>query len=140
MQKFSAFFSQCGNIITSRLLVNPTSGQPKGDGFIRFDQRHEADLAVRKLNNCLPTADAIEPLTVKFANHIDPKHFQQTQVIIQANSIVTTPDAKCLIAPQLKPQPTGFISTFQPIAIPFTPIIGILFNLFFFKFFETCYV
>lgn len=62
------YFGQCGRIITSRILFN-SSGQSKGVGFIRYDQRHEADLAIIKLNGTLPESGASEPVTVKFANY-----------------------------------------------------------------------
>jgi len=63
------YFAQCGRIITSRILINPQDGQSKGVGFIRFDQRNEADLAINKLHGSLPENGAQEPITVKFANY-----------------------------------------------------------------------
>jgi len=76
-------FSKCGNIITSRILCDPQTdegeeasindGQPSGEsiskgvGFIRFDQRHEAERAIKTLNGTIPEG-ATEPITVKFAN------------------------------------------------------------------------
>ena len=76
--EFNQFFSQCGKIITSRVLNNPVSNQPKGVGFIRFDQRYEAEYAIQKLNGILPIFtpnDQMEqnqvPLVVKFANFSD---------------------------------------------------------------------
>ncbi|XP_076463284.1 ELAV-like protein 1 isoform X3 [Babylonia areolata] len=60
-------FSQCGNIITSRILYDQTTGLSKGVGFIRFDQRVEAERAIQKLNNHIPDG-CIDPITVKFAN------------------------------------------------------------------------
>jgi ELAV like protein 2/3/4 len=62
------YFSQCGKIITSRILLN-SNGQTKGVGFIRFDQRFEADLAINKLSGELPYENAEEPIIVKFANY-----------------------------------------------------------------------
>ena len=62
------YFSQCGKIITSRILLNQ-NGQTKGVGFIRFDQRFEADLAINKLSGELPYENAEEPIIVKFANY-----------------------------------------------------------------------
>ncbi len=85
-------FSSCGNIITSRILCDnitgeipelamhllrdiharpppcPPSGLSKGVGFIRFDQRVEAERAIQKLNGTIPEG-ATEPVTVKFANN-----------------------------------------------------------------------
>merc|ERR1711935_1129036 len=72
-------FSSCGNIITSRILCDNLTGGPsksdgslpglsKGVGFIRFDQRVEAERAIQKLNGTIPEG-ATEPVTVKFANN-----------------------------------------------------------------------
>merc|ERR1712079_348641 len=70
-------FSSCGNIITSRILCDNISGGSKdgavpglskGVGFIRFDQRVEAERAIQKLNGTIPEG-ATEPVTVKFANN-----------------------------------------------------------------------
>lgn len=43
-------------------------GLSKGVGFIRFDQRHEADRAIKELNGTIPK-NATDPITVKFANN-----------------------------------------------------------------------
>lgn len=43
------------------------SGLSKGVGFIRFDQRVEAERAIKQLNGKVPEG-ATEPITVKFAN------------------------------------------------------------------------
>ena len=43
-------------------------GLSKGVGFIRFDQRVEAERAIQKLNGTIPEG-ATEPVTVKFANN-----------------------------------------------------------------------
>merc|ERR1719433_943291 len=70
-------FASCGNIITSRILCDNISGGSKegsvpglskGVGFIRFDQRVEAERAIQKLNGTIPEG-ATEPITVKFANN-----------------------------------------------------------------------
>lgn len=60
-------FSSCGNIITSRILCDNITGLSKGVGFIRFDQRAEAERAIQ-LNGTVPEG-ATEPITVKFANN-----------------------------------------------------------------------
>merc|ERR1712112_648332 len=58
-------FASCGNIITSRILCDNISGGSKdgsvpglskGVGFIRFDQRVEAERAITKLNGTIPQA------------------------------------------------------------------------------------
>ncbi|TRY70574.1 hypothetical protein TCAL_08722 [Tigriopus californicus] len=61
-------FSSCGNIITSRILCDNITGLSKGVGFIRFDQRMEAERAIQKLNGTIPEG-ASDPVTVKFANN-----------------------------------------------------------------------
>ncbi|XP_076279237.1 ELAV-like protein 1 isoform X10 [Lasioglossum baleicum] len=66
-------FSSYGRIITSRILCDnitepiPT-GLSKGVGFIRFDQRVEAEKAIQELNGSIPKGSS-EPITVKFANN-----------------------------------------------------------------------
>lgn len=44
------------------------SGLSKGVGFVRFDQRMEAERAIKHLNNTVPEG-ATDPITVKFANN-----------------------------------------------------------------------
>ncbi|XP_053959158.1 ELAV-like protein 2 [Anastrepha obliqua] len=61
-------FSPYGKIITSRILCDNITGLSKGVGFIRFDQRHEADRAIKELNGTIPK-NATDPIIVKFANN-----------------------------------------------------------------------
>ncbi|XP_052897535.1 ELAV-like protein 3 isoform X1 [Anopheles moucheti] len=77
-----ALFSPYGRIITSRILCDnitarqyssPNGGEngnglSKGVGFIRFDQRMEAEKAIKELNGTVPKGST-EPITVKFANN-----------------------------------------------------------------------
>lgn len=44
------------------------AGLSKGVGFIRFDQRIEAERAIQELNGTIPKGST-EPITVKFANN-----------------------------------------------------------------------
>ncbi|XP_065201809.1 ELAV-like protein 3 [Planococcus citri] len=79
--ELESLFAPYGRIITSRILcdtfqpfVDPTSGVTdpsnlsKGVGFIRFDQRMEAERAIQALNGTIPKGFN-EPITVKFANN-----------------------------------------------------------------------
>lgn len=45
-----------------------TAGLSKGVGFIRFDQRNEAERAIQELNGKIPKG-CTEAITVKFANN-----------------------------------------------------------------------
>ncbi|XP_059621848.1 ELAV-like protein 3 isoform X6 [Phlebotomus argentipes] len=79
--ELEALFSPYGRIITSRILCDNitvqqfvagelpnASGTSKGVGFIRFDQRHEAERAIQELNGKVPKG-CTEAITVKFANN-----------------------------------------------------------------------
>lgn len=71
-------FSPFGRIITSRILTENNSARSfgsdyvpslcKGVGFVRFDQRAEAEKAIQELNGKVPKG-CTEPITVKFANN-----------------------------------------------------------------------
>ncbi|CAL7946440.1 unnamed protein product [Xylocopa violacea] len=80
-QDLENLFSPYGRIITSRILCDNItvrhflthggdylSGLSKGVGFIRFDQRVEAERAIEELNGTIPKGSC-EPITVKFANN-----------------------------------------------------------------------
>ncbi|XP_055696863.1 ELAV-like protein 3 isoform X5 [Phlebotomus papatasi] len=79
--ELEALFSPFGRIITSRILCDNltvqqfvagdlpgTAGLSKGVGFIRFDQRNEAERAIQELNGKIPKG-CTEAITVKFANN-----------------------------------------------------------------------
>lgn len=66
-QELEKLFSSCGHIITARILYDTKTGLSRGVAFIRYDQRTEAEVAIRRLNGYLPPG-ATEPITVKFAN------------------------------------------------------------------------
>ncbi|XP_065350552.1 ELAV-like protein 1 isoform X3 [Cloeon dipterum] len=85
-QDLENLFSPYGRIITSRILcdnitvrqfvggaedklpLGDDAGLSKGVGFIRFDQRVEAERAIQELNGTIPKGST-EPITVKFANN-----------------------------------------------------------------------
>ncbi|CAG0914833.1 unnamed protein product [Notodromas monacha] len=66
--ELESLFAPYGKIITSRILCDNLTGLSKGVGFLRFDQRCEAELAIQKLHGTIPDGFA-EPVTVKFANN-----------------------------------------------------------------------
>ncbi|XP_013786042.1 ELAV-like protein 4 isoform X7 [Limulus polyphemus] len=67
-QELENLFAPYGRIITSRILCDNVKGLSKGVGFVRFDQRIEADRAIKHLHNTIPDGSS-EPITVKFANN-----------------------------------------------------------------------
>ncbi|XP_076331784.1 ELAV-like protein 2 isoform X3 [Tachypleus tridentatus] len=76
-QELENMFAPYGRIITSRILcdnvkvkpiVGNFAGLSKGVGFVRFDQRLEADRAIKHLHSTIPDGSS-EPITVKFANN-----------------------------------------------------------------------
>lgn len=60
-------FQPFGVIISSKILTDPKTNVSKGVGFVRFDQRIEAETAINTLNNKIH-GNIPEPLIVKFAN------------------------------------------------------------------------
>lgn len=74
-QDLESLFSSFGQIITSRILCDNITGLSKGVGFIRFDQRCEAERAIQALNGTTPKG-ATEAITVKFANN--PSNMNKT--------------------------------------------------------------
>jgi hypothetical protein len=52
----------------SHIMTIVLAGLSKGVGFIRFDQRIEAERAIQELNGTIPKGST-EPITVKFANN-----------------------------------------------------------------------
>lgn len=66
-EELEIIFRPFGEIITSRVLVQDGNDKPKGVGFIRFDQRKEAERAIAALNGTTPKG-LTDPITVKFSN------------------------------------------------------------------------
>lgn len=52
----------------SLVWLTTIAGVSKGVGFIRFDQRNEAERAIQELNGKVPKG-CTDPITVKFANN-----------------------------------------------------------------------
>lgn len=76
-QELELIFTPYGRIITSRILSDNEAGKNytgtnssnKGVGFVRFDQRQEAERAIAALHNTTPDGGQFnEPITVKFAS------------------------------------------------------------------------
>ncbi|KAI0236652.1 ELAV-like protein 2 [Lamellibrachia satsuma] len=108
-QDIENMFAPCGNIITSRILSDSQTGISKGVGFIRFDQRHEAERAIKQLNGTIPEG-ATEPITVKFANSPSSnKNF----LPIQAMAQYLTPTRRFL--GPIHHHPAGRFSRFSPL-------------------------
>merc|ERR1719216_187297 len=105
-------FSCSGNIITSRILCDNITGLSKGVGFIRFDQRIEAERAIQKLNGTIPEG-ATEPITVKFANN-------------PSNNAKAIPPLAAYLAPQAARRALGAAlppaSRFSPYGLPGLPL------------------
>jgi len=76
-EELEGLFKPYGRIITSRILSDNEAGKNytgtnsgnKGVGFVRFDQRQEAEKAIKALHNTTPEGGQFnEPITVKFAS------------------------------------------------------------------------
>ncbi|XP_011302732.1 ELAV-like protein 3 isoform X9 [Fopius arisanus] len=121
-QDLENLFSPYGRIITSRILCDNITvrqfvtgggdnlpGLSKGVGFIRFDQRVEAERAIQELNGTIPKGSS-EPITVKFANN-------------PSNNNKAIPPIAAYLAPQASRRfggpihhPTGRFSRYSPLA------------------------
>ncbi|KAI6228407.1 ELAV-like protein 4 [Aphelenchoides besseyi] len=78
-------FTPFGNIITSRILSDNITGLSKGVGFVRFDRKNEAEIAIEKLNGSTPIGFT-EPLQVKFANN--PASSSQKAMLQMAQTLM----------------------------------------------------
>lgn len=65
-QEFQKIFAVCGSIIQCRVLKDDITGEGKGVGFILYDLRDQAELAIEKFGGqTLPGGG--EPLSIRFA-------------------------------------------------------------------------
>ncbi|VVC30869.1 Hypothetical protein CINCED_3A014233 [Cinara cedri] len=116
-QDLENLFSPYGRIITSRILCdnmtvrqfvgNPGDHSPsisKGVGFIRFDQRIEAERAIQELNGTVPKGST-ESITVKFANN------PSSNKAVPALAAYLTPQGARRFAAGPIHHPTGRFST-----------------------------
>lgn len=79
-QELEDMFARYGRIINSRVLVDQTTGVSRGVAFIRFDQRAEAEDAIKDLNGTV-LAGTTEPIIVKFA--ANPNQIKKAQILSQ---------------------------------------------------------
>ncbi|XP_050426925.1 ELAV-like protein 3 isoform X3 [Adelges cooleyi] len=117
-QDLENLFSPYGRIITSRILcdnmtvrqfVGNSGGDhspsiSKGVGFIRFDQRIEAERAIQELNGTVPKGSS-ESITVKFANN------PSTNKVIPALAAYLTPQGARRFAGAIHHPTAGRFST-----------------------------
>lgn len=65
-------FAPYGNIIDSKVLYDPRTGQSKGVGFVRYDTKAQAQAAVNALNGAI-LPNMTQALVVKFADGTNEK-------------------------------------------------------------------
>lgn len=103
LHELESIFRPFGQIITSRILSDNVTGLSKGVGFVRFDKKDEADIAIKTLNGSIPTGCS-EQITVKFANNPasnNPKGIlSELEAVQQAATLV--PLSTILGAPTLR--------------------------------------
>lgn len=64
--ELEAMFSEFGNVVNCRILVEQSTGQSKGVGFILFDKKDQAEAAMLSMNGKIPDG-CTEVLNIKFA-------------------------------------------------------------------------
>jgi ELAV like protein 2/3/4 len=121
INELNLYFSSCGKIITSRILVN-SNNQSKGIGFVRYDTKNEADSAINKLNGSMPDGYN-EKIIVKFANFpaiFNQKYSMSTLASAVSNTsmfqtkipfhyqINASPSNSCLISPIIQTHNTAW--------------------------------
>lgn len=100
-----SMFRVFGDIITSKILVDQTTGLGRGVGFVRFDKYSEAETAIAALNG-QEIPGGTMPLTVKFAN--PPKlsvQNQQQALNSGGGSPITTMTSAIATMQQHQPMP-----------------------------------
>ncbi|GFW37288.1 ELAV-like protein 1 [Trichonephila clavipes] len=65
-EQLESLLSEFGEIIQVRLLKDATGGRNKGVGFVLYDQRNQAEDAIKKLNGQI-LEGGTEPLMIKYA-------------------------------------------------------------------------
>lgn len=59
-------FQPFGNIVESRILMDKSSGESRGIGFVRFDSQSACNRAIRSLHSTQP-ANVNQPISVRYA-------------------------------------------------------------------------
>ncbi|KAH8291853.1 hypothetical protein KR054_001475, partial [Drosophila jambulina] len=72
-EKLSTLFGCYGTIIDAKVLRCKLTGKSRGVGFVRFDQRMAAEVAIKALDNHV-LQDATRPILVQFANGPTKSH------------------------------------------------------------------
>eukprot|EP00708_Paratrimastix_pyriformis_P002593 GAFH01001343.1.p1 GENE.GAFH01001343.1~~GAFH01001343.1.p1 ORF type:complete len:417 (+),score=88.51 GAFH01001343.1:158-1252(+) len=88
-ENFESLFSPYGQIIDSKVLVDPATGQGRGVGFVRFSTQTEAQLAIQMLNNTVPQG-LTKPIQVKPAESF---HEKQRRVLMRGGLFSTAAPA-----------------------------------------------
>lgn len=104
LHELESIFRPFGQIITSRILSDNVTGLSKGVGFVRFDKKDEADVAIKTLNGSIPTGCS-EQITVKFANNPasnNPKGILSELEAVQQAATTLVPLSTILGAPTLR--------------------------------------
>ncbi|VDL59550.1 unnamed protein product [Hymenolepis diminuta] len=114
-------FSHCGKIITARILYDNKTGLSRGVAFIRFDQRHEAEQAIRRLNGYQPPADhpsapPNEPITVKFANSPSSIRHDSFSLALLKQAVQLQSVAASVVTPPARSAAAGLLSPLQQFA------------------------
>uniref|UniRef100_A0A915DII4 RRM domain-containing protein n=1 Tax=Ditylenchus dipsaci TaxID=166011 RepID=A0A915DII4_9BILA len=87
-QEFEQLFEPYGKISTSRLLTDKVTGVSLCSGFIRYQKREEAELAITALNGSSPFRSH-GPLQVKYANVHQKNSPSTPQFVPQIASLPT---------------------------------------------------
>ncbi|KAL3310624.1 hypothetical protein Ciccas_010811 [Cichlidogyrus casuarinus] len=83
--ELESLFGEFGNIITARILYDKRTGISRGIAFIRFDQRHEAEQAIKHLNG-YRSSNSDAAITVKFANSPTVLKQENLNMILQQSN------------------------------------------------------
>lgn len=66
IEQLEDLFSAFGQIVQKNLLKDKVTGLPRGVGFVRYDKKSEAELAIEQMNGVVPEGGS-EPLVVRVA-------------------------------------------------------------------------